>query len=113
MRATNLLVAATAFCVVGYGACGRGVARALRADGAPVIVVERDPVRALEAAFDGMRVRELHDALAGRRRGDHRDRHDGRDRPPRARAPTRRRAARERRPLLGDRRSTRSAPAAS
>jgi adenosylhomocysteinase len=63
MRATNLLVAATAFCVVGYGACGRGVARALRADGALVTVVERDPVRALEAAFDGMRVRELHDAL--------------------------------------------------
>ena len=63
MRATNLLVAATTFCVVGYGACGRGVARALRGDGATVLVVERDPVRALEAAFDGMRVRELHDAL--------------------------------------------------
>jgi adenosylhomocysteinase len=63
MRATNLLVAATAFCVVGYGACGRGVARALRADGALVTVVERDPVRALEAAFDGMRVHELRDAL--------------------------------------------------
>jgi len=64
MRATNLLVAATVFCVVGYGACGRGVARALRADGASVLVVERDPVRALEAAFDGMAVRELHDAVA-------------------------------------------------
>jgi adenosylhomocysteinase len=63
MRATNLLVAATAFCIVGYGACGRGVARALRADGALVTVVERDPVRALEAAFDGMRVRNLDDAL--------------------------------------------------
>ncbi len=63
MRATNLLVAATTFCVVGYGACGRGVARALRADGATVLVVERDPVRALEAAFDGMRVRELQAAL--------------------------------------------------
>ena len=63
MRATNLLVAATVFCVVGYGACGRGVARALRADGATVLVVERDPVRALEAAFDGMAVRELADAL--------------------------------------------------
>jgi adenosylhomocysteinase len=64
MRATNLLVAATVFCVVGYGACGRGVARALRADGAGVLVVERDPVRALEAAFDGMSVRELDTALA-------------------------------------------------
>ncbi len=64
MRATNLLVAATVFCVVGYGACGRGVARALRADGATVLVVERDPVRALEAAFDGMSVRGLDAALA-------------------------------------------------
>src|SRR5215467_6100757 len=63
MRATNLLVAATVFCVVGYGACGRGVARALRADGATVLVVERDPVRALEAAFDGMTVRGLDEAL--------------------------------------------------
>jgi adenosylhomocysteinase len=63
MRATNLLVAATTFCVVGYGACGRGVARALRADGATVLVVDRDPVKALEAAFDGMLVRELADGL--------------------------------------------------
>jgi adenosylhomocysteinase len=64
MRATNLLVAATVFCVVGYGACGRGVARALRADGATVLVVDCDPVRALEAAFDGMAVRRLDDAIA-------------------------------------------------
>lgn len=64
MRATNLLVAATVFCVVGYGACGRGIARALRADGAAVLVVERDPVRALEAAFDGMAVQSLDTALA-------------------------------------------------
>ncbi len=63
MRATNLLVAATTFAVVGYGACGRGVARALRADGATVIAVELDPVRALEAAFDGMRVLPLDQAL--------------------------------------------------
>jgi adenosylhomocysteinase len=63
MRATNLLVPATTFCVVGYGACGRGVARALRADGASVIVVDRDPVKGLEAAFDGMRVLELERAL--------------------------------------------------
>jgi adenosylhomocysteinase len=63
MRATNLLVAATVFCVVGYGACGRGVARALRGDGATVLVVERDPVKALEAVFDGMAVRSLDAAL--------------------------------------------------
>jgi adenosylhomocysteinase len=64
MRATNCLVAATTFAVVGYGACGRGVARALRALGGTVVVVEIDPVRALEAAFDGMRVLDLESALA-------------------------------------------------
>ncbi|HEY3181532.1 MAG TPA: adenosylhomocysteinase [Gaiellaceae bacterium] len=64
MRLTNCLVPATTFAVVGYGACGRGVARALRADGATVIAVEVDPVRALEAAFEGMRVLSLDRALA-------------------------------------------------
>jgi len=63
MRTTNCLVPATMFAVVGYGACGRGIARALRADGATVIAVEVDPVRALEAAFGGMRVLDLDRAL--------------------------------------------------
>ncbi len=56
LRATNSLVAAKTFAVVGFGSCGRSLARTLRALGASVIVVERDPVRALEAAFEGMRV---------------------------------------------------------
>jgi adenosylhomocysteinase len=59
MRATNSLIAAKTFAVVGYGSCGRSLARTLRALGAIVIVVERDEVRALEAAFDGMRVASL------------------------------------------------------
>ena len=59
MRATNSLIAAQTFAVVGYGSCGRSLARTLRALGAVVIVVERDEVRALEAAFDGMRVAGL------------------------------------------------------
>ncbi|MDQ3672046.1 MAG: adenosylhomocysteinase, partial [Actinomycetota bacterium] len=69
LRATNSLVAAKTFAVVGFGSCGRSLARTLRALGASVIVVERDPVRALEAAFEGMRVSsieraaELADAL--------------------------------------------------
>jgi adenosylhomocysteinase len=56
MRATNSLIAAKTFAVVGFGSCGRSLARTLRRLGANVIVVERDPVRALEAAFEGMRV---------------------------------------------------------
>jgi adenosylhomocysteinase len=63
MRATNRLVATTTFVVVGYGSCGRGIARALRALGGSVTVVERNVARALEAAFDGMRVRDLPRAL--------------------------------------------------
>jgi len=63
LRATNSLIAATTFAVVGYGSCGRSLARTLRALNAAVLVVERDPVRALEAAFEGMRVRDLAGAL--------------------------------------------------
>jgi adenosylhomocysteinase len=59
LRATNSLVAGKTFAVVGFGSCGRSLARTLRALGASVIVVERDPVRALEAAFEGMRVASI------------------------------------------------------
>ncbi|HLG09539.1 MAG TPA: adenosylhomocysteinase [Gaiellaceae bacterium] len=56
LRATNSLIAAKTFAVIGFGSCGRSLARTLRRLGASVVVVERDPVRALEAAFEGMRV---------------------------------------------------------
>lgn len=59
LRATNSLIAAKTFAVVGFGSCGRSLARTLRGLGASVIVVERDPVRALEAAFEGMRVTSI------------------------------------------------------
>jgi adenosylhomocysteinase len=59
MRATNSLIAGKTFAVAGYGSCGRSLARTLRSLGAVVIVVELDEVRALEAAFDGMRVATL------------------------------------------------------
>jgi adenosylhomocysteinase len=64
LRATNGLVAAKTFTVVGFGSCGRSLARTLRQLGANVIVVERDPVRALEAAFEGMRVAPIEQAVA-------------------------------------------------
>jgi adenosylhomocysteinase len=64
MRATNSLVAAKTFAVVGFGSCGRSLARTLRRLGAVVTVVERDPVRALEAAFEGMRVAPIDHAVA-------------------------------------------------
>ncbi len=56
LRATNTLLAGKNFVVVGYGWCGRGVASRARGMGANVIVVEIDPLRALEAVMDGYRV---------------------------------------------------------
>ena len=56
IRATNRLIAGSAFVVSGYGWCGRGVATRAKGHGAHVIVCEVDPLRALEAAMDGFQV---------------------------------------------------------
>jgi adenosylhomocysteinase len=56
LRATSILLAGQRVVVVGYGACGRGVALRARGAGAQVIVCEVDPLRALEASMDGYRV---------------------------------------------------------
>ncbi len=62
MRTTNLTVAGSVAVVVGYGWCGKGIA--MRADGlgANVIVVEVDPIKALEAKMDGYRVMSIEEA---------------------------------------------------
>jgi len=62
LRATNTLLAGKNFVVAGYGWCGRGVASRARGMGANVIVVEIDPLRALEAVMDGYRVMRIADA---------------------------------------------------
>ncbi|MBI2163567.1 MAG: adenosylhomocysteinase [candidate division NC10 bacterium] len=62
LRATNLLLAGTRLVVCGYGWCGRGVAMRARGMGANVIVVETDPLKALEAVMDGYTVLPLLDA---------------------------------------------------
>jgi adenosylhomocysteinase len=56
LRATNLLLAGKRFVVCGYGWCGRGVAMRARGAGANVVVVEADPLKALEAVMDGYTV---------------------------------------------------------
>ena len=63
MRATNTIVGGRTFCVLGYGSCGRSLARTLRALNATVLLVEIDPIRALEAAYDGMLVMPIEQAL--------------------------------------------------
>jgi adenosylhomocysteinase len=62
IRATNVLLAGQNLVVVGYGDCGRGVANRADGLGAKVIVVEVDPVRALDAAMTGYRVMTASDA---------------------------------------------------
>ena len=64
MRETNLMVQSKQFVVFGYGSVGRGIARSLRRLGGHVNVVEVDPIRALEAALDGMSVKTLEEAMS-------------------------------------------------
>jgi adenosylhomocysteinase len=56
LRATNVLFAGLNVVVAGYGWCGRGVAMRARGMGAHVIVLEVDPIKALEAVMDGFAV---------------------------------------------------------
>jgi adenosylhomocysteinase len=56
LRATNILLAGKKFVIAGYGWCGRGVAIRAKGMGASVIILEVDPLRALEAKLDGFDV---------------------------------------------------------
>ena len=62
LRSTNLLIAGKNVVVVGYGWCGRGIAMRAKGLGATVIVVETDPIRALEARMDGFLVMSMSEA---------------------------------------------------
>jgi len=61
-RATNILWAGRKVVVGGYGWCGRGVASRARGMGAHVIVIEVNPIRALEALMDGFDVMPVAEA---------------------------------------------------
>lgn len=56
LRATNILLAGKKFIVVGYGWCGKGVAMRARGMGAEVIILEVNPLKAIEARMDGFNV---------------------------------------------------------
>lgn len=62
IRATNILLAGKTFVVVGYGWCGKGCAMRARGLGANVVVTEVDPIKAIEAVMDGMRVLPMSEA---------------------------------------------------
>lgn len=62
MRTTNLVVAGKTVVVAGYGWCGKGVAMRAKGLGANVIVTEIDPIKGVEAVFDGFRVMPMAEA---------------------------------------------------
>jgi adenosylhomocysteinase len=64
MRISNRATNGRRVTVFGYGACGKGVALNFRNNHAIVSVVEIDPVKRLEAMFDGFTVPDRDEALA-------------------------------------------------
>ena len=62
IRATDALIAGKNVIVAGYGWCGKGFAMRARGMGAQVIVTEVDPIKALEAVMDGLRVMTMSEA---------------------------------------------------
>jgi len=61
---TDAMLAGSVAVVAGYGHCGRGIARKLRALGARTVVTEVDPRKALEALADGHDVAPMGEAVA-------------------------------------------------
>jgi adenosylhomocysteinase len=64
LRATGMLIAGKRVVVAGFGWCGRGIASRMRGMGATVIVLEVDPLKALEAVMDGFLVMPAAEAAA-------------------------------------------------
>jgi adenosylhomocysteinase len=66
-RATDIMIAGKVVVICGYGDVGKGCAQSMRGFGARVIIVEIDPICALQAAMEGYEVTTLDDCVA---RGD-------------------------------------------
>lgn len=62
IRNTNLTVTGKTVVIAGYGWCGKGCAMRAKGLGAHVIVTEVDPIKAVEAVFDGFDVMPMDDA---------------------------------------------------
>jgi adenosylhomocysteinase len=65
LQMTNLRLPGKRVVIVGYGWVGRGIAGYVHHLGGRAIVVEIDPIKALEAHTDGHEVANLREALAG------------------------------------------------
>ena len=63
-RATDIMIAGKTVVICGYGDVGKGCAQSMRGFGARVIIVEIDPICALQAAMEGYEVTTLDDVIA-------------------------------------------------
>ena len=63
MNTTNLVVCGKVVVVIGYGWCGKGIARKARALGARVVICEIDPLKSSEALMDGFHVMPVERAV--------------------------------------------------
>jgi len=61
-RATDVMVAGKVACVAGFGDVGKGVADSLKQAGARVLIVEVDPICALQASMEGYEVTTMDEA---------------------------------------------------
>ena len=61
MRTTNLVIAGKTVVIAGYG-WGKGGAMRAKGLGANVVITEVDPIKAIEAVFDGFRVMPMEEA---------------------------------------------------
>ncbi|MBU6389454.1 adenosylhomocysteinase [Patescibacteria group bacterium] len=61
-QATNLMIAGKTAVIAGYGDVGKGCARSLSGYGARVVIVEIDPINALQAAMEGYPVITMEEA---------------------------------------------------
>ncbi|MBI2674845.1 MAG: adenosylhomocysteinase [Candidatus Aenigmarchaeota archaeon] len=62
LRATNILLAGKTFVVAGYGNCGKGLAKRAEGMGCKVVITETDPIKALQAFYDGYSVMGMDEA---------------------------------------------------
>src|SRR4030042_1105636 len=63
-RATDIMFAGKTVAICGYGDVGKGCDQSMRGFGAPVSIVEIDPICALQAAMEGYEVTALDDIVA-------------------------------------------------
>ncbi|HKU82643.1 MAG TPA: adenosylhomocysteinase [Candidatus Nitrosocosmicus sp.] len=64
LKTTGILLSSKRIVVCGYGWVGKGVARCAHGMGAKVTITEVNPLRALEAYFDGFEVKPLNEVIS-------------------------------------------------